>query len=614
MLKRFFFLRARNSTKIITDLILITISYYSAFLLRFDGYIPQEYRTAFFHSLPFVLTIYFVLLYISGLYRGVWRYASIRDLAAIFVADSIGFLASVLVLFESGMIKVPRSVLLIFWCLVLLSVGGIRFGFRIYSVYLPYLRSKHKNVLIIGAGNAGEMISRQMILEPQLGYRPVGFVDDSLYRRGAMLHGIPVLGSVEAIPSLVKRKQADEIIIATPSASASQMRRIVDYCEQSGVRFRILPGPKEIVDGHVTIEKIRDVRIEDLLERAPVVSDNQPVQSYFEDKIVLVTGAAGSIGSELSRQLAGMNLKQVILLDRAESDLFELEYRVRKTAKNPERIVAVLADVTQFDRLSLVFQKYRPDIVFHAAAYKHVPLMQAFPHEAVLNNVFGSINVSRAAAAAGAQRFVLISTDKAVNPTSVMGATKRLSELYCVAQNGHMPLKHIVVRFGNVLASQGSVVPRFQEQIRNGGPITVTSKEIARYFMTIPEAVELVLHAAIMGNGGEIFILDMGEPIKIYDMAKHLVALSGLELGKDVEIEITGLRPGEKLFEELWNAEENPSPTIHPKILKSAEISVNGSIAEGKLSNLYQAAMAGDQENIYHLIRKMVPTFQGDYE
>jgi len=411
----------------------------------------------------------------------------------------------------------------------------------------------------------------------------------------------------------VKETQIHEIIIAAPSATAPRMRRIVGLCQESGVAYKILPGLKELVNEQFSLEKVRDVRIEDLLERVPVETDTALVQGYLRDRVVLVTGAAGSIGSELCRQLAGASVAHLILVDRAESDMYDLENEL-KTKFPSDRLSCEIADILNVPRLTSIFEQYRPEIVFHAAAYKHVPMMEGHPDEAVLNNVFGTIHVSQAAKEFGAERFVLISTDKAVNPTSVMGATKRVAEQYCVAQNGHAATKHTVVRFGNVLDSKGSVVPLFKKQIRDGGPLTVTHKEVRRYFMTIPEAVELVLQASVMGGGGEIFILDMGEPVRVYDMARHLISLSGLEPDKDIEIRITGLRPGEKLSEELWHEDENPRRTRHPSILQSAKMSINGHMSEYALKKLRAAAEKGDAERIHHSLKEMVSTYTNGVE
>ncbi len=601
----------RRSIKIFLDLILVALAYYAAFNIRLDGDIVEPYKSTMKETFFYVLMIYFVVFLVVGLYRGVWRYSSIRDLGLIMLSNTISAVICLLVFHEFGISSVPRSVIVIFWLLVLISVGGVRFAYRTFTLYLPMLVHNRKHVLVIGAGNAGEMLVRQALKEPTLGYKPVALIDDNVKLQGSQIHGIRVIGKVSDIPKIIKKHHIDEIIIAAPSANATQMRRIVNFCEQGNVPFKTLPGPKEIINGDVIISKIREVKIEDLLERSPVEADSNSLKKYFENKVILVTGAAGSIGSELCRQLSNFPISRLIALDRAESDLFDLEHELYSIcSKRKDCLKCIIADITHTFELEKVFAFYKPHIVFHAAAYKHVPFMEYFPEQAVKNNVFGTINVSTIAEKYGVDRFIMISTDKAVNPSSIMGATKRLSELYCVSKNGHTTLKHIVVRFGNVLASKGSVIPLFQQQIRNGGPITVTSKKINRFFMTIPEAVGLVLMAGTSGIGGEIFILDMGDPVNIYTMAKHLVSLSGLVLDKDVKIEITGLRPGEKLYEELWNKEENPVATDMPKVLKSTQVSQNGNIKADKLNLLKQFADAGDRNKIVKLLQEMVPTAQ----
>ena len=598
----------RRIGKALSDLALLAAAYYGAFLLRFDGHIPEVYSRAFLASLPIILTTYFIVLVLSGAYRGIYRYASIHDLAMIGVSNTIGVVLLFLLFIYAMAYYVPRSVLLIFWLMALVGLGGIRFAHRIYTVYIPTFKKKKSRLMVVGAGDAAEMLVRQMQKGSDLEYRPVLFVDDAARKRGSRIHGLSVLGPTNRIPELVREKRIDEIVIAVPSATASQIRRIVSYCQESGVRYKTLPGLKELVNEQFIVEEIRDVRIEDLLERAPVSMDDSRVRDYFEDRVVLVTGAAGSIGSELCRQLASFKVGCLVMLDRAESDLFDLEHELKRLS--PEtNISCAIADILNESRLRFVFESHHPHTVFHAAAYKHVPMMEAHPEEAVLNNTFGTIRVSKIAQECGVARFVHISTDKAVNPTSVMGATKRIAELYCVAQNGHGPTKHTVVRFGNVLDSRGSVVPLFKQQIRDGGPVTVTSRDVKRYFMTIPEAVELVLQAGIMGEGGEIFILDMGEPIRVYDMARHLISLSGLEPEKDIEIRVTGLRPGEKLSEELWHEDEYPASTRYPNILQSTKTSINGHLSEYALSKLRIAAERGDAMRIRRALKEIVPTY-----
>lgn len=595
--------------KFLIDLILIVFAYFLAFFIRFDGRLLAPYLSMYFSTLPVVVVIFSALMAVFGIYRGIWKYSSIRDMVMIASASAIGVLA-VFFFFKLGQnVYIPRGVLVIFLLLVVIMLGGVRFTHRVYAIYWPTLSKQKKRILVVGAGNSGEMIVRQMLQDRNLHFIPVGFVDDDESRHGTRIHGISVLGSVTDLPRLVKLKKASEIIIAIPSATAAQMRRAVEFCEKAGVPFQTLPGAKELINGQVSVSKIRKVKIEDLLERTPEISDRFILFEQFAGRTVLVTGAAGSIGSELCRQLVKCNIKALVMLDQAESALFDLDHELKRMHGEQDNAFPVVADVTHVEKMRAVFQKYKPDIVFHAAAYKHVPMMEDFPEEAVRNNIFGTLTVMDVAVAAGTERFVLISTDKAVNPTNVMGTTKRVSELFCIEKNGHQAMKTTAVRFGNVLASQGSVIPLFQQQIRSGGPVTVTSKEIERFFMTIPEAVELVLQAGVLGMGGEIFVLDMGEPVKVYDMARHLITLSGFKPDEDIEIKITGLRPGEKLFEELWSGEEKPESTAHPKILRIVDtLKRRNNFNHENLVRLRSAMEQGDEVSIRSILMDIVPS------
>jgi len=597
----------RRVFKLSLDLCLVIFAYWAAFALRFDGIIPEAYLSMCRMSLPVILVVYTVLFIKFGIYRGLWKYASIRDMVLIALSSTAGCLLLYFIIWLWKGILIPRSILVIFWILVIVATGSARLIHRIYSIYWPLLKQQNKRVIIVGAGNSGEMIVRQMFQDRQLPYQPIGFVDDNPKLKGTRIHDLPVLGTLADIPKLVKSKRADEVLLAIPSATAKQMRRAVQYCEEAGVPFQTLPGLKELINGNVSLSKIRKVQIEDLLERAPNPNDSFLMAKHFSGKVVMVTGAAGSIGSELCRQLINLRPKQLLMLDRAESDLYELDHDLRFRNQGPYAAVSIIADITNEEKIRAICKTFRPEIVFHAAAYKHVPMMENFPEEAVRNNVFGTINVYNAVASEGAERFVLISSDKAVNPTSVMGATKRVNELFCVSKNTKWDMKSVVVRFGNVLASRGSVVPLFQQQIRNGGPVTVTSMEIERFFMTISEAVELVLQAGSLGEGGEIFVLDMGEPIKIYDMARHLVTLSGFKPDEDIEIKITGLRPGEKLYEELWSGEEKPRPTTESKIMQVTNtLARKNNFSRSNLSQLKKAVDRSDQKAIRRVLSNIV--------
>ncbi len=599
--------QVRNFFKFFLDLCFIVLSYYFAFILRFDASIPPEHSDVLWASLPVVIGVYSLVFFLFGNYKGLWRYSSVQDLFLILVGNTIAMAGIYIIARIILQLNIPRSVLVIHWLIVLTLLGALRFLFRVTFFNLFTANKMRKRVLIIGAGNSGEMIARQLNRELHLGYKAIAFVDDKKSLHGHRIHGIAVIGSVDKVPAVAKQKQIDEIIIAVPSATAPQMRRIVDLCQKAEVPFKTLPGPKELVAGQVSIQKIRKVRIEDLLERTPTPPDYSYLHDFFAKRCILVTGAAGSIGSELCRQLVQLKPGFLVLLDQAESDLYELQQELRGMNLINDRKATVVADITNSEKMKLICKQYKPDVVFHAAAYKHVPLMQTHPEEAVLNNVWGTMAVSQAAETSGAEKFVNISTDKAVAPSSVMGATKRLSELFCVSRNGNCRLKHLAVRFGNVLGSQGSVIPLFQQQIRNGGPVTVTSKEVSRFFMTIPEAVELVLHASVIGRGGEIFVLDMGEPIKIYDMARHLIALSGLEPEKDIKIRIIGMRPGEKLREALWSEYEKPVKTGHPKILKlSNGLDPHHAVSIKELEKMIAAARQGQTKQVLSILDTLV--------
>ena len=466
-----------------------------------------------------------------------------------------------------------------------------------------------KRVLVIGAGDAGEMIIRQIIKDPKLGYMPVAILDDSSKKNKTKIHGVPVLGTLQDLNSIVNKRRIDEIIIATPSAKASEMRNIVLACEASGVEFKTVPGPKEIVDGKIEVAQLRKVKVEDLLDRSPINIDLDQIERYLDEKIVLITGAGGSIGSELSRQILELKPKKLICLDRSENGLFYLEHDLNQLNTNTT-YETVIADILDKEKVLRIFNENKIDIVFHAAAYKHVPLMELHPDEAVINNVLGTLNMVQLAEKYNAEKFVLISTDKAVNPTSIMGATKRVAELVLQSYSAITKTALVAVRFGNVLGSFGSVVPLFQRQIAKGGPVTITNEDMTRFFMTIPEAVKLILQAAKMSAGNDIFVLDMGEPIKLINIAKRLIKLSGLEPYKDIAIKTIGMRPGEKIHEELWNRDEVPLKTDHPKISSAVGSHYNHwDLMSKKISALLEMAQVGDTEGIIKNLKQIIPEY-----
>jgi FlaA1/EpsC-like NDP-sugar epimerase len=544
------------------------LSYMGSFILRFEFAIPRLYAQALWATLAPLLVARLLGYGLLGMFHGMWRYTSGHDLRALVkaaTASSVLFTAWVLFMRVPNF---PRSILVMDWAANVMLIGGLRFLIRSLneaSVSSDRERAQIKRVLIIGAGNAGEMLVREIQRSAADRYEPVGFLDDSRSKVGARIHGVPVLATTDEIVDVVGRHPVDEIIIAIPSASRAQMKAILDRAATCNVHVRTIPGMSQLIEGRVSVQQLRDVQIEDLLGRDPVSLDEASIRDVIRGQSVLVTGAGGSIGSEVCRQVCRFGCKTIVLLEQAENALYEIHRELSR--KHPSiDIVPIIADVTDRTRMEAVFRQHRPNAVFHAAAHKHVPMMEWNPGEAVKNNVFGTRTVADMADAFGAERFVMISTDKAVNPTSVMGATKRVAEIYIQALSQRSKTRFVTVRFGNVLGSNGSVVPLFKEQIARGGPITVTHPEMKRYFMTIPEACQLVLQAGAMGDGGEIFILDMGEPVKIVDLARDLIRLSGLREGEDIEIQFSGLRPGEKLFEELSVASESADRTRHPKI------------------------------------------------
>ncbi len=566
-------LRYRSVFVICTQVGLITAANLLAFALRFEGDIPPDYAGLFLRGLPIVLAIYGVGLVAFGIQRGLWRYVGLHDLARILWASVIssavfyGVVHGLL-----GWTAYPRSVIILTGVLSGLFLAGIRLLVRWFREWLHVLSPTARRVLVVGAGNAGELLIRDMLSTASSDYRPVGLVDDDPIKRKMKIHGIPVVGTIADIPRLARELVAHEIIVAIPSASTALKQRILAASEGCKVPIKTLPSVKQLLANPEALRQVRPMSLEDLLQREPIQMDRQELHPLLEGKRVLVTGAGGSIGSELCRQIAQYHPTTLILFERYENGLYALDLELRRQFPNIT-IVPAVGDVTVHDRVIEVLQQTDPDLVFHAAAHKHVPLMELNPKEAVRNNILGTKVVAEASLASGVDRFVLISTDKAVNPTSVMGATKRVAEDLMQRLNHRERTKFTVVRFGNVLGSNGSVVPLFAEQIRKGGPVTVTHPEIKRFFMTIPEAVQLVLQASLLGQGGEVFVLDMGEQVKVVDLARNMIVLSGLVPDQDIQIVYSGLRPGEKLFEELFEESEQVEPTAHAKIRRAVTAS-----------------------------------------
>lgn len=521
-------------------------------------------------ALPIMVISYIVMLLSMHLYTRIWRYAGMREMVAVLIATTLGA-----GLFYTGMYvfdkSLPRSIYLISW---ILSTGVIGIGRMVLHYIAMRYGGKQStdadmvNTLIIGAGDAGATIAREIERYHKRSRKVIGFIDDNESKFNRLMGGVRILGNRHDIPSIVKENKVKEIIIAMPSVTRNEIRNIMEICSPLKCKVNTLPGMYQLLDDEVLVSHLHPVSIEDLLERDEVRLDMDIVEHYIRDKVVLVTGAGGSIGSEICRQIMRVGPKQLLLLGHGENSIYLINQELKNIYKDGP-IIPIIADIRDKQQLDQIFTQYNPQVVFHAAAHKHVPLMEIQPMAAVLNNIYGTRNVADVAGRHGVERFVMISTDKAVNPTSVMGATKRVAEKVIISMNDTYDTKYITVRFGNVLGSRGSVIPLFKKQIEAGGPVTVTDPEMTRYFMTIPEASQLVLQAGAMGKGGEVFLLDMGEPVKIIDLARNMIRLSGLEPDKDIHIKITGLRPGEKKYEELLTSEEGTNRTNHTKIFEA---------------------------------------------
>jgi len=602
-------MRRRTQLIVAVDLAMATLAYLIAFALRFDLSIPGRYLGLVAVTLPLLLACKLLAFWCFGLSSGSWRHVSARDAEDVARGNLLGstlFLAGIV--FLPGLRGFPRSVFLFDLVLCTVFMGGARLAVRLLRDRQRHAAARRVETfaLIVGAGGAGIQLLQEIESRRRLRIAVVGFVDDDPVKLGLRVRGVPVLGTVEQIPALVQQHEVGEVLVAVPSAHGAALRRIVQRCTDAGVRYRVLPTLSELVEGRVIYTQMREVRVDDLLAREPVQLDRARVQSLVAGKTILVTGAAGSIGSELCRQLAGHAPERIVLFDRHENGMYVLEAELRARFPGVE-LVPILGDVLLEDQLHNVLLDERPEIVFHAAAYKHVPLAEHNVLEAVRNNVLGTRNVAKAAIAHGVKEFVLVSTDKAVRPTSVMGVTKRVAEMVVQGfQNGGCAF--VAVRFGNVLGSSGSVVPLFRDQIGRGGPVTVTDPLVTRYFMTIPEAAQLILQAASFGSGGEIFLLEMGEPVRIVDLARQMIRLSGFQPDEDIEIVFTGLRPGEKLHEELVGAEEEIAGTYHDRI----KILRSGSTSDVVtwLPALDACVRAGDVSETVRLLRQLVPAYR----
>lgn len=592
---------------ILHDIFMVAIAWALAFFIRYNWSLFPEAETVFWQVLPIIVIVQSLVLWYGGLYRGIWRFTSLPDLVTILRAVFIGTLAIVLGLVLFNRLElIPRSSLLFYPFLLTFLLGMPRLLYRLWHEhsfkFLLTDKTEHKRVLVIGAGTSGDMLVRDMLRNHGCGYMPVGFLDDQVRLQGGKVQGIPVLGGIDKLSEI--SIEVDLIIIAMPSATDEQMRRVVELCERCSVPVRTLPKLDNLVSQSVNLSALHDVAIEDLLGRAKIQLDWQIIEAGFCHKVVMVSGGGGSIGAELCRQIARLNPTALVIVERCEYNLYQIEMQLRQTF--PDLVLhALLGDIVDAVAMRYILECYHPNVIFHAAAYKHVPLLQSQVREAVRNNVLGTKILVEAAAKQGCQTFVMISTDKAVNPSSIMGATKRAAEMICQSMNGRTQTRFITVRFGNVLGSAGSVVPLFKAQIAAGGPVTVTHPDISRYFMTIPEACQLILQSGAMGQGGEIFVLDMGKPIKIKYLAEQMIRLSGKMPGKELKIVYTGLRPGEKLYEELFHADEKLGKTTHSKILLAEHRSNDWRQLNETLKQLAQAC--DDYSGIKKVLKQLVP-------
>ncbi len=551
----------------IIDICIVIIASYASLWVRYDfsiSAIERGFLVNVTKALPYNIISVLVIFFFFKLYQSVWRYASANELIKLACACVVNSVLQLIVFTVFG-ISVPRSFYLFYVMLLGIGTAGVRFSYRALRVFFQKGVSKKnnpdvKNIMIVGAGAAGNVIAREIETSKYLTMTVKCFIDDNPGCIGKYMRGIPIVGGRDKILEAAEKYKIDEIIIAIPSASKLKIKELADICKETGCHLQILPGMYQLINGDVSLSKLREVSIEDLLGREPVNININEVADYVRGKTVLVTGGGGSIGSELVRQLAIHEPKLLIIVDIYENNAYEIEQEIKRRYPNLN-LKVLIASVRDAEKIDMIFNEFKPDIVYHAAAHKHVPLMETSPAEAIKNNVYGTLNTAKAADKYGTQKFVLISTDKAVNPTNIMGASKRMCEMVIQMMNERSKTNFVAVRFGNVLGSNGSVIPLFKSQIAAGGPVTVTDPEIIRYFMTIPEAVSLILQAGAYAEGGEIFVLDMGEPVKILDLAKNLIKLSGYKVGEDIEIVFTGLRPGEKMYEELLMGEEGLKST-----------------------------------------------------
>ncbi|EQC43292.1 polysaccharide biosynthesis protein [Bacteriovorax sp. Seq25_V] len=601
------------------DIFIATFSFYFSIFLRFETFSVFDAPISDLVAVSFIFISCQVFFFsVMGLYRGMWRFSSTIDLIRILKASTYGTASALILTFALNRLEgFPRSIAIIDYTLILLGLGGGRFLYRLWKDNKNNKGTNSQpskdNIIIIGAGVAGNQLAREVLNTPSMNLNIIGFLDDDSVKKGRSILGIRTLGNISLLPDLIEKHSISKVFIAIPSATSSQMKTIISICKDTNIEFKTLPKLNEILSGKIELSLLRNIKLEDLLGRDPINLDRENMKSLISDSCVLITGAGGSIGSELCRQVSLLNPKTVILLEICELFLYELEMNLIEEFPNI-KFIPCIGDVRFKNRVEEVFNRHRPDLVLHAAAYKHVPMMESNPTEAIFTNVLGTKIVAESADKFGAKHFIMVSTDKAVNPTNIMGSTKRIAEMICQNINSiSMNTNFSIVRFGNVLGSNGSVIPLFKKQIENGGPITVTHPDITRYFMSIPEACQLVLQASSMAKGGEIFVLDMGEPVKIVDLALNLIQISGLKVEHDIKIKFTGLRPGEKLYEELFSKDEELLKTHHNKI-RIANTRPNPLNFNELIHDLLSIKCESDKSSVIKLIKSIVVEYTPNQE
>ena len=596
---------------IIVDILSIIFSLYGSLILRFEGLLEQTYVSNINSVLLIVIILNIAILFLMKMYKSLWQFASVTELFNVITSSILCSLVNI-VIFEIANKDLPEACYFLYFLLLTLCLGITRFSYRFIRMYkshiVPKSRRELQKVMIIGAGLAGEKTYQEITYNPSVYKKVVCFIDDDKSKQGRRIHDVTVYGGREKIIEAAKKFGVEEILLAMPSGNRKEVADILNICKETKCQIKKLPGIYQMINGDIHISDFKDVEIQDLLGREPIKVDIEDIIRYVTGKVVMVTGGGGSIGSELCRQIAASGPKQLIIVDIYENNAYDIQLELKHKYPNLN-LETIIASVRNSKKMDKLFEKYQPDIVYHAAAHKHVPLMEDSPNEAVKNNVFGTLNVVKAADKYKTKKFILISTDKAVNPTNIMGATKRICEMIVQSYNKQSQTEYVAVRFGNVLGSNGSVIPLFKKQIKEGGPVTVTHSDIIRYFMTIPEAVSLVLQAGAYAKGGEIFILDMGEPVKIADMARNLIKLSGYEPDVDIKIEYTGLRPGEKLYEELLMKEEGLQDTPNHLIHIGKPIELDEKTFFDKLTYLKEAVYK-ETSGVRLLVKDIVPTYK----